>query len=44
MWLLLSLLVYYYYRKWTSLSEFDLLLERLHGRVRINRNQKMDRV
>lgn len=42
MWLLLSLLLYYYYRKWASLFEFNLLLERLRDRVRINRNQKME--
>ena len=34
--------VYYYYRKWASLEEFDLLLERLRGRVRVGRNQNME--
>lgn len=31
--------VYYYYRKWASLEEFDLLLERLRSSVRIKRNR-----
>lgn len=31
--------VYYYYRKWASLECFDLLLERLRGRVLIVRGQ-----
>lgn len=31
--------VYYYYRKWSSLAEFDLLLDRLSGSVRVKRNQ-----
>jgi len=34
--------VYYYYRKWASLEEFDLLLERLRGSVRLGRNQNME--
>ena len=34
--------VYYYYRKWASLEEFDLLLERLRGSVRLGRNQSME--
>ena len=29
--------VYYYYCQWASLEEFDLLLERLRGHVRIKR-------
>ena len=34
--------VYYYYRKWASLEEFDLLLERLRGHVRIKRGQNIE--
>ncbi len=34
--------VYYYYRKWASLEEFDLLLERLRVSVRLGRNQNME--
>ena len=34
--------VYYYYRKWASLEEFDLLLEHLRGSVRLARNQSME--
>lgn len=37
-------LVYYYYRKWASLDVFDLLLDRLRGRVRVERSQNMDPV
>ncbi len=33
---------YYYYRKWASLEEFDLLLEHLGGGVRLTRNQSME--
>lgn len=33
---------YYYYRKWTSLDEFDLLLERLRGSVRVLREQNKE--
>ena len=29
-------LVYYYYRKWSDLEEFDLLFSKLRERVRIN--------
>lgn len=32
--------VYYYYRKWSSLEIFDLLLDRLRGKVRIKCRQK----
>lgn len=32
----------YYYRKWTSLEEFDLLLDRLCGSLRIKRNQNVE--
>lgn len=35
-------LVYYYYRKWASLDEFDLLLERLRGSVRVIRGQNQE--
>jgi len=34
-------LVYYYYRKWPSLLDFDLLLEKLRGHVRVKRGQNM---
>ena len=34
--------VYYYYRKWASLDEFDLLLERLRGNVRVIRGQHQE--
>ena len=37
-------LVFYYYRKWASLDVFDLLLDRLRGRVRVERSQNMDPV
>jgi putative transposase len=33
-------LVYYYFRKWSTLEEFDLLLGRLRETVRISRKQK----
>lgn len=33
-------LVYYYYKKWADTEQFDLLLENLRGKVRINRGQK----
>jgi len=33
--------VYYYYRKWALLEEFNLLLEHLRGNVRLARNQSM---
>ena len=35
-------LVYYYYRKWASRLDFDLLLEKLRGHVRIKRGQRME--
>ena len=34
--------VYYYYHKWASPEEFDLLLECLCGNVRLHRNQNME--
>ena len=47
-WRMLSLdfpkwqLVYYYYRKWASPLNFDLLLEKLRGHVRVKRGQSME--
>jgi hypothetical protein len=35
-------LVYYYYRKWAALSDFDLLLEKLRGHVHVKRGQNME--
>ena len=35
-------LVYYYYCKWASLLDFDLLLENLRGHVRVKRGQNME--
>ena len=35
-------LVYYYYRKWCSLGEFDLLLNNLREKVRVNMGQKAE--
>lgn len=35
-------LVYYYYRKWASQLDFDLLLEKLRGHVRVKRGQSME--
>ncbi|WP_321438879.1 IS5 family transposase [uncultured Bacteroides sp.] len=35
-------LVYYYYHKWSSLGEFDLLLNNLHEKVRISMGQKAE--
>ncbi|MCD8235506.1 MAG: hypothetical protein LUD00_02390 [Prevotellaceae bacterium] len=35
-------LVYYYYRKWASQLNFDLLLEKLRGHVRLKRGQNME--
>ena len=32
-------LVYYYYRKWSDVEEFDLLLSKLRGKVRVNMGQ-----
>lgn len=34
--------VYYYYRKWASLEEFDLLLERLRRHIRVKRGQNIE--
>lgn len=33
-------LVYYYYSKWASAEDFDLLLSKLREKVRVKRNQK----
>ena len=35
-------LVYYYYRKWASQLNFDLLLEKLRGQVRVKRGQRVE--
>ena len=35
-------LVYYYYRKWRSLGEFDLLLNNLREKVRVQMGQKAE--
>ena len=35
-------LVYYYYRKWPSLEEFDLLLSNLRETVRLKRQQNKE--
>ena len=35
-------LVYYYYRKWSSQTDFDLLLNELRGLVRLKRGQHKD--
>ena len=35
-------LVYYYYRKWCSLGEFDLLLNNLREKVRVQMGQKAE--
>lgn len=35
-------LVYYYYHKWCSLGEFDLLLNNLREKVRVNMGQKVE--
>lgn len=35
-------LVYYYYRKWCSLNEFDLLLNNLREKVRVQMGQKAE--
>ena len=32
-------LVYYYYKKWADLAQFDLLLEKLRERVRVKMGQ-----
>lgn len=36
-------LVYYYYRKWSSMGEFDLLLNNLREKVRVKQGQKPKR-
>ena len=33
-------LVYYYYSKWSSLDLYDLILEKLRGKVRVKLKQK----
>ena len=35
-------LVYYYYKKWADLSEFDLLLEKLREKVRFKNGQNAE--
>jgi transposase len=35
-------LVYYYYKKWADTEQFDLLLERLRGKVRLKMGQKSE--
>ena len=35
-------LVYYYYRKWSSMGGFDLLLNNLREKVRVKRGQKAE--
>jgi putative transposase len=35
-------LVYYYYKKWSDLEQFDLLLAKLRERVRIKKGQKAE--
>ena len=35
-------LVYYYYRKWSSMGEFDLLLNNLREKVRVKQGQKAE--
>ena len=35
-------LVYYYYRKWSSMGEFDLLLNNLREKVRVKQGQKTE--
>lgn len=35
-------LVYYYFKKWSDTEQFDLLLERLRGKVRLKLGQKLD--
>lgn len=35
-------LVYYYYRKWSSLGEFDLLLNNLREKVRVKMGRKSE--
>ncbi len=32
-------IVYYYFRKWVNLEEFDLLLEKLRGKIRLKKGQ-----
>ena len=35
-------LFYYYYRRWSSLGEFDLLLNNLRGKVRVKSGQNAE--
>jgi transposase len=35
-------LVYYYYRKWSDNESYDLLLEKVRGKVRVNMGQKSE--
>jgi hypothetical protein len=35
-------LVYYYYKKWSDLEQFDLLLSKLRERVRIKKGQNAE--
>ena len=35
-------LIYYYYSKWASMEDFDLLLSKLREKVRLNRNQNSE--
>ena len=35
-------MVYYYYRKWASLEDFDLLLDKLRGHIRVKRGQNAE--
>jgi transposase len=35
-------LVYYYYKKWADLHQFDLLLEKIREKVRVKRGQKAE--
>jgi putative transposase len=35
-------LVYYYFKKWSDTEQFDLLLERLRGKIRLKLGQKFD--
>ncbi len=35
-------IVYYYFRKWVDLEEFDLLLEKLRGKIRLKKGQNKE--
>ncbi|HEY1054847.1 MAG TPA: IS5 family transposase [Emticicia sp.] len=35
-------IVYYYFRKWVDFEEFDLLLEKLRGKIRLKRGQNKE--